>query len=282
MAGGIQKGTEAGSVESKLLDGDVRIIAEAIARAQNTYCYERGHRNLLNERFGDDVRSQAQLPEIQSRGITIGCVPDGGMWFDGDRKTQGRQLKVVFEAKHQQNGGNAIERWATNHAVCSAINPEASYVTFATGGGAVKGGVLHSYGESMRAIYPNTKWHYSEQGFTQEQICTIMTSELGLDLTFEQVKPHIGFVVDNNFEDLFVVKTPEEIVEETLIKQELNRYDEQFVELLQTPTSPLSRVWAQIDRDDKVDAKEIAVEMLQADARIGEIADILKDIFVVK
>jgi len=279
MAGGIQKGTQAGTAESKLLDGDVRLIAEAINCAQKEYYYERGHRNLLSERFGEETRTMAQLPELSKKGISIGCVPDGGMWFDGDRKQDNRRLRVVFEAKHQQNGGNAIERWATNHAICSAINPDASYVTFATGAGASEGGVLHSYGESMRAIYPNTKWHYSEEGFTQEELCDIMTAELGLDLTYAQVKPHIGFVISNNFADLF--KTPEEIMAETQALQELNSFDDRFIELIQDEGSDLARLWVRIDRDDKLEAREIAIEMLQQREPLGKIVDTLQDIYSV-
>ena len=281
MAGGIQKGTEAGTVESKLLDGDVRLIAEAINQAQDEYFYERGHRNLLNERYGEDVRSQAQLPELARLGINSGCVPDGGMWFDGDRRQETRKLKVVFEAKHQQNGGNAVERWATNRALCQVIDPAAVYVTFATGAGAVEGGVLHTYGEDMKKAFPNTKWYYSEAGFTQQELAEIMTQELGLSLTFDQIKPHIGFVVNNNFDDLFVTKTPEEILAENAELEQLNRYDDQFVELVQDTGSDIARVWLRIDRGDKIDAKEIAVEMLQQQRPIGEIATTLEDIFVV-
>lgn len=279
MAGGIQKGTQAGSVESKALDGNVRLVAEAINCAQKDYHFERGHRNLLAERFGENTRQLAQLPELTKKGINIGCVPDGGMWFDGDRKQDNRQLRVVFEAKHQQNGGNAIERWATNHAICTAINPDVVYVTFATGAGAAEGGVLHTYGESMRAIYPNTKWYYSEEGFTQEELTDIMVSELGLDLTYAQVKPHIGFVISNNFADLF--KTPEEIAAETAALQEVNRADERFTDLLQDTGSDLARLWLKIDRDDKLEAREIAIEMLQQGNQIGKIVDTLQDIYSV-
>lgn len=278
MAGGIQVGTEAGSVESKQLDGDVRLVAEAIARAQDQYYYERGHRNLLNERFGRDVRDQASLPEATARGITIGCVPDGGMWFDGDR-TKERKLVAVFEAKHQQNGGNAIERWATNHAVCQAINPAVVYTTFATGAGAAEGGVVHGYGESMRAIYPNTQWHYKPEGFSQEEICEIMVKNLGLDLTFEQVKPHIGFVIANNYDDLFVRLSPEEILADVASKQEVNAADDAFVELLKHADNPLAQAWRRVPTSERSDAKEIIIDMLTNQAKPATIAKEILSIY---
>jgi hypothetical protein len=201
------------------------------------------------------------------------------MWFDGDRKTDNRRLRVVFEAKHQQNGGNAVERWATNRALCQVINPDAVYVTFATGAGAVEGGVLHTYGEDMKKAFPNTKWYYSEEGFTQEELSDIMCSELGLDLTYSQVKPHIGFVISNNFADLF--KTPEEIAAETAALQELNSFDDKFIELIQDEGSDLARLWVKIDRDDKLEAREIAIEMLQQREPLGKIVDTLQDIYSV-
>lgn len=111
-----------------------------------------------------------------------------------------------------------------------------------------------------------------------------MTQALGLaSVTYDNIKPHIGAKV-SRFYDFFEEEqlTPEEIVEQTKAKQWINQLDDQFVKLLQTETSPLSKVWAKIDREDKVDAKEIAIEMLQADAKIGEIADILRDLFIVQ
>ena len=194
MAGGIQKGTEAGSAESKRLDGDVRIVAQAIALAQKEYYYEQGHRNLTSDRINEAVRDRAALPEIVAKKITLGCVPDGGMWFDGDRSVKNRQLKCVFEAKHQGRGGNAIERWGTNHDICKAVNPDCLYVTFATGAGANQGEVLHRHGTNMEIIHgQKVKWHYAPDGFSQAEIFEIMKSSLKLEsLVFDNIKPYLN------------------------------------------------------------------------------------------
>ena len=190
--GGIQKGTEAGSKESKQLDGDVRVIAEAIAKSQTRYFYEVGHKNMLSERFSDKVKQSASLPELSAMGITLGCVPDGGMWFDGDRTQKNRQLKYVFEAKYQKAGGNAIERWGTNHDICVAINPDCEYITFATGPGAAPGKVMHRHGTNMEILHgKNVKWYYSPSGFSQEEIFNKMVHHLNLDLKFDDIKPFL-------------------------------------------------------------------------------------------
>ena len=140
---GIQKGTEAGSEESKQLDGDVKVIAEVIAKAQTHYFYEFGHKNMISERFSDAVKQAASLPELAEMGITVGCVPDGGMWFSGNRSVPKRKLVAGFEAKHQQDGGNAIERWCKNYMLCKGMNPNVKYITFMSGPGAMPNGVLY-------------------------------------------------------------------------------------------------------------------------------------------
>jgi len=190
--GGIQKGTEAGSKESKQLDGDVRVIAEAIAKAQTHYFYEIGHKNMLSERFSDAVKQAASLPELLTMGITVGCVPDGGMWFDGNRLKANRKLIAGFEAKHQQDGGNAIERWCKNFMLCKGMNPDVKYITFMSGPGAMPDGVLYKFGRSMIAANgPNCIFYYQSEGFSQEDIFNKMVHHLHLDLKFNDIKPFL-------------------------------------------------------------------------------------------
>jgi hypothetical protein len=119
MAGGIQKGTEAGSEESKKLDNDVKMIAEAIAYVQSKYFFERGHKVYDETRTNKKIIIENAIPEFTVRGVLLGCVPDGGMWFSADRSDTTRLLQFVFEAKYQDVEGNAIERWNKNQYICS-------------------------------------------------------------------------------------------------------------------------------------------------------------------
>lgn len=265
MAGGIQKGTEAGSVESKKLDGDVKVIAEAIAQAQSVYYYESGHKCMDETKFTHKTVVESSLPEMKDRNIRLGCVPDGGMWFDADR-SQPRTLKVAFEAKHQQDGGNAIERWSKNFSLCHKLWPDCKYVTFMTGEGAQVGGVLHDFGETYSSVFgPNCIFYYAPEGFSQEDICNIMTSVLGLDLTFEQIQPYINRKVSrNNFFDLFVTEeTPEQRQVRLAALEERNRLELAFSQFAQDPKDPLYPVWHRVPKEYKSEAHDIVLEMLQ-------------------
>lgn len=265
MAGGIQKGTEAGSVESKQLDGDVKVVAEAIAQAQTVYSYESGHKSLDEAKFSYNKIVEAALPEMRERNIRLGCVPDGGMWFDAPR-SQPRTLKVAFEAKHQQDAGNAIERWAKNFSMCHKIWPDCKYVTFMTGAGAQVGGVLHDFGETYSSLFgPNCIFYYGPDGFSQEDICNIMTSVLGLDLTFEQIEPFLNKKVSkNNFSNFFSFEeTEEERLARVTAATDRANAEIAFSKFAQDPTDPLYPVWHRLPRDNKPEAQEIVLEMLQ-------------------
>lgn len=58
------------------------------------------------------------------------CEPDGGPWFFRN------ELIATFEAKHQGDEGNAVERIYKNNVICREINPNVSCVSFITGLGA--------------------------------------------------------------------------------------------------------------------------------------------------
>jgi len=282
MAGGIQKGTEAGSAESKKLDGDVKVIAEAIAQAQNQYYYESGHRVLDETKFGRQTVIEAAIPEMRERKIITGCMPDGGMWFDGPR-SQPRTLKAAFEAKHQKKGGNAIERWGKNYLICNRLWPEAKYVTFMTGEGAKLGEVLHSFGETMTAINgPNCIFYYAPTGFSQEDIFSIMNSVLELGLTFDDIKPYINKRPVNNFDNLFEAETPEQREARLAAVEQRALIERQFSEFAQDPTDPIYPVWHRIPKDDKPEAHDIALDMLQEGVANVKIATELVECFLKK
>jgi hypothetical protein len=286
MAGGIQKGTEAGSIESKQLDGDVKSVAEAIAqylkiKNHTQYFYEFGHQNYTGANFSKKTISENALPELAERGVTVGCVPDGGMWFDGPR-SQPRTLKVAFEAKYQQDGGNAIERWGKNYLLCYRLSPDVKYVTFMTGAGATPGGVLHKFGTSMSAMNgPNCIFYYSPNGFTQEGICNIMASALGLDITFDQIQPYINQKISNNFHDLYTApETAEERAARLAESEKQTQIELAFSQFAQNPEDPLYPVWHRLPRENKVEAKEIVLEMLQEGKANAVIATTLVECFM--
>ena len=66
-------------------------------------------RESLVPRYGGRLTAQVKLRSEQIPNGKGACQPDGLAWFwDGE-------LIAVFEAKKQQNRGNAIERWYKNN-----------------------------------------------------------------------------------------------------------------------------------------------------------------------
>ena len=118
--GGIQNGT---------------VATDARARKLDNYCKELRESVFANFK-SEDLTVQKKLNQNQIPGGIGACEPDGGAWFYKGI------LIAVFEGKKQQNRGNAIERWFKNNFFCRSINPQVSYVTFATGGGAKANGTI--------------------------------------------------------------------------------------------------------------------------------------------
>lgn len=118
--GGIQKGT---------------VATDARARKMDNYCKELRESVFANFK-SEDLTVQKKLNQTQIPGGIGACEPDGGAWFYKGI------LIAVFEGKKQQNRGNAIERWFKNNFICRSINPQVSYVTFATGEGAKADGTI--------------------------------------------------------------------------------------------------------------------------------------------
>jgi len=185
-------GENATTVESKDLDGVVANVAKAIAHVQTRYCLEWAHSNRNSSKFRPGTQAKSAVPEFTDKGIIMGCKPDGGMWFTGPRSLLERLLAVAFEAKHQQDGGNANERWFKNHYFCKIVSPDMQYVTFMSGKGAVEGGVLWTHVKSVEANDPNTHFYLSVNGFTANEVFDIMIKHLKLNLTFDEVKDYIG------------------------------------------------------------------------------------------
>lgn len=289
MAGGIQKGTEAGSEESKKLDNDVKMIAEAIAKVQSKYFFERGHRVYDATKKNKQTIRENAIPEFTKRGVLVGCVPDGGMWYSGDRSDATRLLQFVFEAKYQGVAGNAIERWNNNHFFCSKIFPDVKYITFMTGKGAEHGEVLQKHGSSVTALDPNCVFYYAPEGFSQEGIFNIMISNLGLDLKFEDIKPYIGTTskaktksANNMFAELYEVETEEQ--RKARLDEANARYQAElaFAQFSKDPVDPLYPVWHRLPKEVKSDAHSDVIDMLQEGKANAEIASTLVECYLTK
>jgi len=133
MKGGIQPGTTAWTEESKLLDASLRDIAKLLVEEypQLKVVFRHSH-DLKVKLVGEDC---------------FGFAPDGGAWY-----TEDDTLLAVFEAKHQQNGGNAQERWWDNACTARHINDEVRYHTFCSGLGCTQGAPLERLSRKARLM----------------------------------------------------------------------------------------------------------------------------------
>ena len=161
MPGGIQPGTVATDEAARTLDQHCKSRAEVL-------------RESLLPRYNGRLTSQVKLRLDQIPNGKGACQPDGHLWFwDGE-------LIAVFEAKKQQDRGNAIERWYKNNYICRKISPNVSYVTFAVGEGAYAGGTIgralspaHDIGFDVYEPGGNSCF-MNKKGFTAEEIESIM------------------------------------------------------------------------------------------------------------
>ena len=74
--------------------------------------------------------------------------------------------------------------------------------------------------------------------------------------------------------------TPEEIVAEMLVKQKLNSIDDHFVKMLEDNRNPMTQAWLRVSREDKSDAKELALDMLSEDFTPADVANAFEANFV--
>jgi len=165
------RGDIASSPESKQLDSSTKKVMNKIASGlKSKYFFEKEH---VNDKF-----NKRKLPEFEQLGVSLGCVPDGGFWFDNPRG-KSRKLNFVFESKHQNEDGNAIERWGKNYILCKMLNPQVKYITFLSGSGCADGKILHKFAETMKTLDSESCIFYlSENGFDEEQIESIMMKYL--------------------------------------------------------------------------------------------------------
>ena len=123
MAGGIQPGM---------------VATDEAARTLDKYCKSQARilKESLVPHYSGRLTIQTKLRPEQIPNGRGACQPDGFAWFwDGE-------LIAVFEAKKQQDRGNAIERWYKNNYICRRLGPNVSYVTFAIGEGAYESGTI--------------------------------------------------------------------------------------------------------------------------------------------
>ena len=159
--GGIQKGTVATDEYARRLDNQCKDNIEAIL-------------SDIKADYGNDITVQKKLRKDQIPGNIGSCSPDGGAWFYKGI------LIAVFEAKKQNDSGNAIERWFKNNRICRIINDKVSYVTFSSGSGATIKGVIgrtlnieHLDGFNTYIGGGNT-CYLSIDGYTNEEIYQYM------------------------------------------------------------------------------------------------------------
>lgn len=161
MPPGIQLGQVATDAKAEKLDTQCKVATTKVL-------------DVLKSKYGYDITMQKKLRQDQIPGGIGACAPDGNLWFYKGK------LIAAFEAKKQQNLGNAIERWYKNNFICRAINPEMSYVTFTCGEGAVIGGVIHKAlavahldGFDKHVPKKNTCFMKTD-GFTDEEVAAVM------------------------------------------------------------------------------------------------------------
>ena len=125
----------------------------------------------MGELYGGNYTWYKSVPDhmiIEKYGKkTQGCEPDGGIWFYNGLPV------LVIEAKHEDKGGNAHQRWWENATIISISNPKCIYYTFATGLGCRKKWVdmqYMSYEAFNKRNLLDTRWSLNENGFTEQEV----------------------------------------------------------------------------------------------------------------
>ena len=167
--GGIQPGTVATDEKAKKLDKAAKVAAKTLAP--------------LMEKKYPKLSFQEKLDKSQIPGGVGACAPDGGVWLYDDK------IIAVFESKKQGSRGNAIERWFKNNFVIRKTSPDATYVTFTCGEGALPSGpiykalhIAHSGGDGVfnKTEAGKNNCFYKEDGslFSSSEVLEIMTSTI--------------------------------------------------------------------------------------------------------
>ena len=161
--GGIQRGTTAFDEQSKAMDDNAKAAMIRVADALKV--------------MYPDLKVQSKLDQSQIPGGIGSCAPDGGVWFYNG------ELIACFESKKQGDKGNAIERWFKNNFIVRAINPTATYVTFASGAGVIAGNPIHRilhiahqglYGVMGEVQVGTNNLHCKVDGFSVDEMSDIM------------------------------------------------------------------------------------------------------------
>ena len=100
--GGIKKGTMAWDTDSLALDKMVNTISNDLAKDPDV--------------IAAGLTRQYKLKQDQMPCGVGSCAPDGGVWFKNGK------LFAAFEAKKQNDAGNAEERWYDNATLLREIN----------------------------------------------------------------------------------------------------------------------------------------------------------------
>lgn len=164
--GGIQSGTVAMDSLAKQLDQNLKTLQPELAEE-------------LKPR-GITCRKKLDKKILKEKNISIGCQPDGGVWYKNGK------LIAAFEGKKQGKCGNAIERWGKNYNICKFFNPNIIYVTFGVGEGSEPDGYLYKFAMTMlnienienkelNTLYEQGQsWFVNPKGFTKEELKSIM------------------------------------------------------------------------------------------------------------
>ena len=102
-------GKVATTVKSKKLDTMVKTFRDNLKHEFNGFTVQ----NKLTENNFADFLGYKPLDK--------GCEPDGGIWFYNGLPV------LVIEAKHEDKGGNAHQRWWENANIISICNPKCIY-----------------------------------------------------------------------------------------------------------------------------------------------------------
>jgi|TARA_B100001287_G_scaffold114512_1_gene96337 hypothetical protein len=148
-------GKVATTVKSKKLDTMVKTFRDNLKHEFNGFTVQ----NKLTENNFADFLGYKPLDK--------GCEPDGGIWFYNGLPV------LVIEAKHEDKGGNAHQRWWENANIISICNPKCIYYTFATGIGCRKKWVdmqYMSYEAFNKRNLLDTRWSLNENGFTEQEV----------------------------------------------------------------------------------------------------------------
>lgn len=165
--GGIQRGTTAFDEQSKAMDDNAKAAMIRVADALKA--------------LYPGLKVQSKLDQSQIPGGIGSCAPDGGVWFYNG------ELIACFESKKQGDKGNAIERWFKNNFIVRAINPTATYVTFASGEGVIAGNPIHRilhiahqglYGVMGEVQVGTNNLHCKIDGFSVDEMSDIMVQTI--------------------------------------------------------------------------------------------------------